>query len=90
MLARDRLNNTLKNRWIERYGPISWPSRSPDVIPCDYFVRVLIKDHLYANKVKTKEELSEKKNREERPLKSIIKCYVMFGTSRNSYLIIYE
>lgn len=90
VFARDRLNETFANHWIERYGPISWPSRSPYVTQYDYFVWVFIKDHLYAINVKFKEELSVKKNRKERLLKSIIKFYAMFGTNCNSYLYTYE
>jgi hypothetical protein len=30
------LNQQFQNRWIERQGPLAWPSRSPDLTPLDY------------------------------------------------------
>lgn len=32
------LDKTFPNRWIERRGPIEWPTRSPDLTPLDYFL----------------------------------------------------
>lgn len=31
------LNNVSPNRWIARYGPVTWPVRSPDLNSCDFF-----------------------------------------------------
>lgn len=31
------LNESFPNRWIGRGGPISWPARSPDLNPLDFF-----------------------------------------------------
>ncbi|KAG8290128.1 hypothetical protein J6590_089543 [Homalodisca vitripennis] len=41
--VRQLLNNTLPHRWIGRTGPRdnalhSWPPRSPDLTPCDFFL----------------------------------------------------
>ncbi len=32
------LNRKLSNLWMGRYGPVSWPARSPDLTPCKYFL----------------------------------------------------
>jgi hypothetical protein len=32
---------------IELAGPSSWPPRSPDVTPCDFYLRVYLKDQVY-------------------------------------------
>ncbi len=45
--VRDYLNRKLLNQWMGRGGPISWPSRSPDLTPCDYFLWGYIKDKVY-------------------------------------------
>lgn len=34
--------------WIGRRGTIDWPPRSPDLIPCDFSLRGIIKDRVYA------------------------------------------
>uniref|UniRef100_A0A1B6F3H6 Uncharacterized protein n=1 Tax=Cuerna arida TaxID=1464854 RepID=A0A1B6F3H6_9HEMI len=41
--VRTELNNQLPQRWIGRAGPnddalLTWPPRSPDITPCDYFL----------------------------------------------------
>jgi len=33
----DFLNLTFAGGWIERFGLITWPSRSPDLFPNDFF-----------------------------------------------------
>lgn len=40
MIARNWLNqaNHYRNRWIGRGGPITWPARSPDLNPLDYYL----------------------------------------------------
>ena len=50
--VRDFLNETLPNRWIGRQGAndlalFSWPPRSPDLTPCDFFLWGFIKDTVY-------------------------------------------
>jgi acyl-homoserine lactone acylase PvdQ len=32
------------NQWIGCAGPISWPAKSPDITPCDFFLWVYVKD----------------------------------------------
>ena len=36
-IVRDFLNDQFPERWIGRGGPISWPPRSPDLTPLDFF-----------------------------------------------------
>lgn len=38
--VRDTLNNRFPNGWIGRGAPISWPPRSPDLTPMDFFCGV--------------------------------------------------
>lgn len=41
------LNDTFPNKWIGRGGEISWPPRSPDLNPCDYYFWPFIQNQLY-------------------------------------------
>jgi len=36
--VRRTLNEKFSRRWIGRGGPLSWPARSPDLTPLDYFL----------------------------------------------------
>ena len=50
--VRDFLNMRLRNRWVGRGGGVdktflSWPPRSPDLTPCDFFVWGYVKDVVY-------------------------------------------
>lgn len=51
------LNNTFPERWIGRGGFISWPPRSPDLNPVDFFVWGYLKAIVYATEVDTIEDL---------------------------------
>jgi hypothetical protein len=42
------LDERFPNRWIGRDGPISWPSRSPDLTPMDFSVWGIIKNKVAA------------------------------------------
>ena len=64
--VRQFLNETLPNRWIGRQGAddlalFSWPPRSPDLTPCDFFLWGLIKDTVYVPPLP--QNLDELKNR---------------------------
>jgi hypothetical protein len=41
------LNQTFPERWIGRGGCISWPPRSPDLIPMDFSFWGFVKDNVY-------------------------------------------
>jgi hypothetical protein len=43
-------------RWVGRDRLISWPSRSPGIMPLDFFLRVYIKDIVYKIPVTTLDE----------------------------------
>ncbi|PNF30068.1 hypothetical protein B7P43_G04744 [Cryptotermes secundus] len=50
--VRRYLNNELQHRWIGRVGEddvalFTWPLRSPDLTPCDFFLWGYIKDRVY-------------------------------------------
>ena len=42
--VRQYLDRKLPGRWMSRGGPIDWPARSPDFMPCDYFLWGNVKD----------------------------------------------
>lgn len=55
--VREFLDEKFPSRWIGRGGPISWPPRSPDLTPPDFFLWGFIKDKTYAQDPKTTEDL---------------------------------
>ncbi|CAF3041428.1 unnamed protein product [Rotaria sp. Silwood2] len=34
--------------WFDRRGTIGWPPHSPDLMPCDFSLWGIVKDHVYA------------------------------------------
>ena len=55
--VRDHLDVAFPNRWIGRGGFVSWPPRSPDLNPLDFFVWGYIKELVYATEVNSMDEL---------------------------------
>ncbi|KAG8260666.1 hypothetical protein J6590_091835, partial [Homalodisca vitripennis] len=60
------LNNTLPHRWIGRTGPRdnalhSWPPRSPDLTPCDFFLWGYVKEKVFVPPLT--HDIEELKNR---------------------------
>lgn len=49
--VREHLNNVYGDKWIGRGGPVSWPARSPDCNPLDYFLWGYIKSLVYQTAV---------------------------------------
>lgn len=47
-------------RWIGRVGPISWPPRSPDLTPLDFFVWGFLKQEVYRTEVICLQDLSRR------------------------------
>lgn len=45
--VRNFLNDCFPNRWIGRGGTINWPARSPDLVPCDFFLWGHLKSKIY-------------------------------------------
>ena len=58
--VRQFLNETFSDRWIGRDGPISWPSRSPDITPLDFFLWLYVKDIVYRTKVRDITDLKQR------------------------------
>lgn len=59
-LVRDHLNQTHPDRWIGRGGPISWPPRSPDLNPLDYFLWGYLKSLVYSVSVENVQQLEQR------------------------------
>ena len=55
--VREYLDTKYPDGWIGRGGKISWPPRSPDLTPCDFFLWGYIKSKLYSTPVRSIEEL---------------------------------
>ena len=47
LAVRAYLNQRFPNRWIGRGSPRTWPSRSPDLMPLDFFAWGFIKAQVY-------------------------------------------
>lgn len=55
--VRNFLNLTFPNRWIGRSGPITWPPRSPDLSPLDFYLWGYLKEAVYKRKPQDIEQL---------------------------------
>jgi hypothetical protein len=55
--VREDLNARFPHRWIGRGGPVSWPPRSPDLTPLDFFFWGHMKSLVYDTPVESEEEL---------------------------------
>ncbi|GBM78293.1 hypothetical protein AVEN_46994-1 [Araneus ventricosus] len=53
----DVLKEMFPKRLVSLRGDISWPARSPDLSPCDYFLWGYLKSKVYKNRPRTTEEL---------------------------------
>ena len=47
-LVRAHLQDTYQHTWIGRGGPVSWPPRSPDLTPLDFYLWGHVKTLVYA------------------------------------------
>lgn len=52
--VREHLNEVYPGRWIGRSGTISWPARSPDLNPLDFFYWGAVKEKVYVFKTNRK------------------------------------
>lgn len=50
-IVRTSLNERFPDSWIGRGGPTSWPPRSPDLTPLDFFLWGFVKDRVYQTPV---------------------------------------
>src|SRR5678815_4633570 len=55
--VREHLNETFPNQWIGRGGPVTWPARSADLNPLDYYLWGHLKTLVYSSKIDTVEDL---------------------------------
>lgn len=58
--VREHLHRTFDQRWIGRGGPVSWPARSPDLNPLDFFLWGYLKSLVYARPVNNIDELRQR------------------------------
>lgn len=58
--VRDYLNNKYGENWIGRGGPIPWPTRSPDLTPCDFYLWGEVKRRVYVEEAQSLEDLKTK------------------------------
>lgn len=47
LAVRNHLHRTYPGRWIGRGGPVTWPARSPDLTPLDFFLWGYLKERVY-------------------------------------------
>lgn len=59
-MARRYLNLVFPNRWIGRLGPISWPPRSPDLTPLDFFLWGYLKDRVFRTNCDNIQEMEDR------------------------------
>ncbi|GFU66683.1 transposable element Tc3 transposase [Trichonephila clavipes] len=55
----DLLKDTFGDRRISRFGPVTWPPRSCDLTPLDYFLWGFVKSLVYADKPQTLDHLED-------------------------------
>lgn len=58
--AREVLNEKFQNRWIGRGGSVTWPARSPDLNPMDYYFWGHLKSLVYSTPINTVEQLIDR------------------------------
>ena len=58
--VRNYLNRKRPNNWIGRGGPVSWPARSPDLTPCDFFLWGHIKAKVFSTPIESVDHLKER------------------------------
>lgn len=58
--VREYLNQTYPHRWIGRGGEISWPPRSPDLNPLDFFYWGFLKNEIYSNPIRDEAQLRDR------------------------------
>ena len=55
--VRNHLNELFPHRWIGRDSEFSWPPRSPDMNPLDYYLWGDMKDFVYSGEINTRDVL---------------------------------
>ena len=57
--SQELLNNNFPDRWIGKFGPLSWPPRSPDLTSCDNALWGIVKKRIHSANPHTREEVKE-------------------------------
>ena len=57
--TRNFLNETFQDRWVSKFGPTPWPSRSPDLTSCDNALWGILKPKITAYKTRNVDDLKE-------------------------------
>ena len=52
LTVRAYLGHTFPGRWIGHSGPLPWPPHSPDLMPCDFWLWGMVKEHVYSRKIR--------------------------------------
>jgi hypothetical protein len=60
LVARPVVDEKYPNRWIGRGGPVTWPPRSPDLTPMDFFTWGRVKDIVYRTTPTTPEDMRQR------------------------------
>ena len=60
LITREWLDARFPGRCLGRRGPHEWPSKSPDLTPCDFLLWGWAKEEVYLSKPKTLEELEDR------------------------------
>lgn len=60
LIVREHLNTVYPDRWIGRSGPVSWPRRSPDLNPLDFYFWGDLKRRVYATPMASEDELRQR------------------------------
>jgi hypothetical protein len=58
--TQQHLNTKFPDRWLGRGGPVSWPRRSPDLNPLDFFLWGHLKEIVYRDPPTGMEDLKAK------------------------------
>lgn len=61
-ISRNWLDQHYHGRWLGRGGPLTWPARSPDLTPLDFYAWGVMKNDVYSVEIQTQEELTERIN----------------------------
>lgn len=60
IVARIQLNAKFPGKWIGKFGPVSYPPRSPDLTVLDYFLWGRITDLVYINRPTTRDDMKQR------------------------------
>ena len=60
LTVRAYLDHTFPCRWIGRSGPLPWPSHSPDLTPCVFWLWGMVKERVYNRKIRDINDLKDR------------------------------